>query len=413
MKTLPTIALALALAVGGTSLAQPAFAQNKKEEAQPAEKERKISRGAQKPFVELQTALNAKDDAAFQKALPAAQAAAKSPEDRYVLGQFRLQHAINKQDDAAAIEAINAMLASGDGTQQETITAYQNLISLNNRMKNAAGANAAMAKLAELQPDNPDIMISMAAQRAQSDAAGSVPLFVKAIEAKKATGQPVDSSWYMSGLKAAYEAKQRPQAIAIGRGLVTDYPTPDNWKAVLQVYRELSPMDANTEIDFLRLMRNAKAMGGERDYYDLADALNNRGLPGEAKAVLDEGVSARVVSPTKTGFAELIAQAGQRSTTDRASLAGEEKKAMAAANGTAALGVADAYFGYGDHAKAVSLYKAALQKGGVDANVVNTRLGIALGMAGQKAEAETAFKAVTGQRADLAGFWLLWLSQRG
>ena len=33
---------------------------------------------------------------------------------------------------------------------------------------------------------------------------------------------------------------------------------------------------------------------------------------------------------------------------------------------------ADAYFGYGQYAEAAELYRAALQKGGEDANLVNT-----------------------------------------
>jgi hypothetical protein len=85
---------------------------------------------------------------------------------------------------------------------------------------------------------------------------------------------------------------------------------------------------------------------------------------------------------------------------------------MAAPAGRPALNAADAYFGYGEYDKAIPLYRAALQKGSVDPNVVNTRLGMALAMAGQKAEAEAAFKAVTGPRQDLAGFWLVWLGQR-
>jgi hypothetical protein len=44
--------------------------------------------------------------------------------------------------------------------------------------------------------------------------------------------------------------------------------------------------------------------------------------------------------------------------------------------------------------------------------VANNRLGMALGLAGQRAEAETALRAVTGPNADIASFWLLWLSQR-
>ena len=55
---------------------------------------------------------------------------------------------------------------------------------------------------------------------------------------------------------------------------------------------------------------------------------------------------------------------------------------------------------------------AALQKGGEDANLVNSRLGAALALAGRRPEAEAALRAVTGPRADLAGFWLAWLARR-
>ena len=46
----------------------------------------------------------------------------------------------------------------------------------------------------------------------------------------------------------------------------------------------------------------------------------------------------------------------------------------------------------------------------MDANEVNTRLGIALAAQGDKAGAKAAFDAVQGQpRADLAGFWKTYL----
>ena len=56
---------------------------------------------------------------------------------------------------------------------------------------------------------------------------------------------------------------------------------------------------------------------------------------------------------------------------------------------------------------------ALLTKGGVDGALASSRLGIALALAGRKAEAETAFRSVTGPRAELASLWLLWLNQRG
>ena len=72
----------------------------------------------------------------------------------------------------------------------------------------------------------------------------------------------------------------------------------------------------------------------------------------------------------------------------------------------------DAYLGYGEYAKAAELYRAALTKSGVDTNLANLRLGIALARSGDKAGATAAFNAVTGPRADIAKYWLLYLSTR-
>ncbi|SMF76825.1 hypothetical protein SAMN06295910_2505 [Allosphingosinicella indica] len=410
MKTLPTIALALALAVGGTALAQPAFAQDKKEEAQ--QRKFNLSSGARKPISELQTAVTANDEAGYTAKLPAAQKAAKNNDDRYVVAQLMLQWAIAKNDDRLKLAAIEALEASGGATPEEMGTVYQNIAALKTKLGDTAGAEAAMAKLAQAQPDNPDVIVTQAEMKAsQQQPAEALQLFQKAIAAKKAQG-PVPEEWYKRGLKFAFEGKN-PQATAqLSRELVSAYPTQENWRDTLLIYRDTTNLDKPATIDLLRLVRQAKAMAGERDYYELAEALNDRGLPGETKAVLDEGIAAKAVDPNKLAFSEMLKSATDKIPADRKGLPAEEQKALAGGSGTAVLGVADAYYGYGDYAKAATLYKAALQKGGVDANLANTRLGIALAMAGQKAEAETAFKAVTGQRADIASFWMLWLNQR-
>ena len=113
------------------------------------------------------------------------------------------------------------------------------------------------------------------------------------------------------------------------------------------------------------------------------------------------------------GYArDRIALATQRAAQDRPSLAGERTAALAGRDGTVAFRLGDAYYGYGDYAEAAELYRAALQKGFADSNLGNLRLGAALALAGQRAPAEAAFRAVTGPGADLAQLWLLWLSTR-
>jgi tetratricopeptide (TPR) repeat protein len=156
-------------------------------------------------------------------------------------------------------------------------------------------------------------------------------------------------------------------------------------------------------------MRAARALAGERDYMAYAQAANGAGLAAEAKAVLDEGVSRRMVDPAKSGFKELIASAGKKASADRAGLGAKQSAAMAAATGTAALAAGDSYFAYGDYAAAATLYRAALQKGGADVGSASVRLGAALALAGQRAEAESHLRSVTGPGADLAAYWLAWL----
>ncbi len=54
-----------------------------------------------------------------------------------------------------------------------------------------------------------------------------------------------------------------------------------------------------------------------------------------------------------------------------------------------------------------------IAKGGVDANVANLHLGMALARSGDKAGATAAFNAVSGPRADIAKYWLLYLQTKG
>ena len=238
-------------------------------------------------------------------------------------------------------------------------------------------------------------------------------LIVRAIELKRSAGQRIDESWFKYALRLAFGGRQNPvlreTAQRLSRELVSAYPTNENWRDAVLIFRDINNLDPAAELDVLRFMRFAGYLAGERDWFDLADGLYRAGNYGEAKAVLDDGIARRMIDPQKAAFAELIRLNGARLSGDRAALAGEEARAMAAADGTSALRIGDAYYGYGDHGKAIALYRAALSKGGVDANLVRTRLAMALLATGDRAGAETTFRAITGLRAGLADFWLAWL----
>ena len=93
----------------------------------------------------------------------------------------------------------------------------------------------------------------------------------------------------------------------------------------------------------MRLLRTAKALKGERDYYEYAEAVYLK-YPGEGKSVIDEGVAAGTVKLTPGGnFQMMSAQSNGRVAADKADLASAAKAARAAANGRAAAATADSY----------------------------------------------------------------------
>jgi tetratricopeptide (TPR) repeat protein len=422
MKSVSRFALGVALTLGGAALAAgPALAKK----APPAPAPQPAAVGARTynltkeeriALSPAQKAVTAKDWAAAQAALPAAQAAAQSPDAKYVVGQFMLQIGIGINNEAMQAQAVDALIASGGAQPSEMPNLYRNQAALALRASppNPGKAEAAYSKLIELVPNEPDTLVNLA--KLKNDLRKpqeAVALLDRAIDAKRATGQPVDESWYKYGLKIAYDNRLGPLAVKFSRGLVSAYPTKENWRDSLLVYRDYGNLDAAGKLDLLRLMRVSKALAGERDWYDYAATVNDAGFPGEAKAVLDEGVALHMVDPKKQAFAEILRLSSARLVGDRASLTADSARAMAAPTGVSALKIGDAYYGYGDYAKAIELYRAAQSKGGVDASTVQLRLGMALAMSGNRAEAETAFRAVTGSRADLAGYWLSWLNQRG
>jgi tetratricopeptide (TPR) repeat protein len=365
----------------------------------------------------IQTAVAAKDWPAAQAALPAAVAVVQSPDARYALGRFQLETGLGTSNVAMQAQGLDNLIASGQVPPADLPIIYRNQAVLANNAGDKAKAEASFTKVAELSPNDAEALINLAQVKNDlTKPAEAVQLISRAIELKRAAGQTVEENWYKYALKLAFDGRQNPvlreASQKLSRDLVAAYPTKDNWRDTVLIFRETNNLDPAADLDVLRFMRASVSLAGERDWYDLADGLYKAGNYAEAKAVLDDGASKRMIDPRKAAFAELIGLTNARMSGDRASLPAEESKAMAAATGANALKIADAYYGYGEHVKAIALYRAALAKGGVDASLVNTRLAMALLASGDRAGAEAAFRSLAGPRQNLGAFWLAWLARR-
>jgi tetratricopeptide (TPR) repeat protein len=360
----------------------------------------------------LQAAAAGADRAAQDAALAAARAAAQSAAARYAVANLQFQIGRARGDTQMQNQAIDALVASGvpQGAELASLLAAQ--ASRTYSANDFQGTDRLLARVVELQPNNAAAIADYAQYKARlGDRAAAVTLFQRAIEVQQASGQAAPESWHQRALALAFDGRLAPQTIALARGLVMAYPNASNWRDALYVYRQLAAGDPALELDIRRLARASGAIAGERDILEMARAFDGAGMPGEAKALLDDAVSRTMLDAGEAQVRQLVTSTNRSATQARAGLARARTQAMAASTGGAALAAGDAHYGFGEYAAAAELYRAALQKGGEDPNLVNIRLAAALALAGQRAEAQAALAAVTGPRAELAAFWTSWLAR--
>lgn len=413
--TKPMIA---ALLMGGmTAVAVPAHAAKKAEAAAPVTTidQKNLSKAGRTVLIAAQKAETANDLPGTLAALRAGeQAGGLNDTDKIFIAQMKLGLGNKMKDEALLTEALstsldNPLLPTADRAKYTRVLADAAI-----KRRDYQTAVAMYQKLIESEPNNPDNLLNLALiYRDLKQVPQAIATLTKAIDARKAGGTKPEESWYQTRLQLAYDAKT-PDVASASEALVTEYPTATNWSNVLNIYRDTVNADDQLNLDTFRLMRAAGALGGERVWQEYASTALEKGLPGEAKKVLDEGIAAKKLTGTKPIEKEIASVAAPKLKADLASLPGLEKDAAKAPNGKTALGTGDAYYGYGNYAKASAMYRLAATKStGVDAATANLRLGAALAMSGDKAGAATAFNAVTGTpRAQLGKYWLVYLGQK-
>ncbi|HWI76666.1 MAG TPA: tetratricopeptide repeat protein [Sphingomicrobium sp.] len=367
----------------------------------------KISREASKAIQQLQKDINDKNTAAIAADITAANAAAKTGDDRYVIGILQLKAAAQSNDSAGIAAGIEAMLASGSAAQDEKYPLYINLAQAYSASKQDARAAQAYQQALQLNPSSVDATAGLAeAKVAAGQAAEGLALLEKGIALQSAGGAHAPETWYKRALQIAYKAKL-PQAMQISRDWIAAYPTTNTWLNALAVFQNMQQLDDSQTLDLLRLKR-ATASLSPADYFNYGDVAVRMGYSGEAKAVLDEGFAANAIKRSESSFSQLYTLASQKSQGDKASLA---TAPAATATAVSLTGTGDAWYGYGDYAKAADFYRASLAKGG-DANRNNLHLGMALARQGDKAGAAAALNKVTGTTAELAKFWLVYANAK-
>lgn len=423
MRFITPVSLALALALTGGAVSAPAFAAKKEEKK--AGPKLNVSPDVIKSLQTAQQAIDKQDFAAAKAALADADSKAKSNDDKYQIGAIKLNLSITSKDSALQTEALNQMLDSGltppEQAGQFNAVAADQALQAKNYDVAIQRSEAALAAGYKPESVNPTLAqayfgkagtTNTSAEPARGYTVKGLAALKAAADAMKAAGQQVPPQWYQIGVSRA-EAAKLPDVTEWSKMAYQANPSGENLRTLVRLFQRANPTISNREnLDVLRLLGASDGLVIAADFTEYAEMASKTGIYGEVKSVIDKGRSKGVLNASQG--ADVYQPAVARIAGDKSSLGSAEADARKAANGKIAAATADAYLGYGDYAKSASMFELAKQKGGVDADEVNTRLGIAKTLGGDLAGAKAAFSAVQGgARKQIAGLWLAYLGTKG
>ncbi len=423
MRFVTPVALALALAMTSGAVSTPAFAAKKEEKK--AGPKLNITPDVLKALQTAQKSAEAQDFAAAKTAIAEADSKAASNDDKYQIGAIKLNTGIAAKDEAMKMEGLNQMLDSGltppeQAGQFNAVAADAALAQKNYdvAIQRGQAALAAGYKAEAVQPTIAQAYFGKAgttnttAEPARGFTQQGLAALKAAADATKAAGQQVPAQWYQIGVSRA-EAAKLPDVTEWAKMSYQADPSGQNLRTLVRLFQRANPNITNREnLDVLRLLGASDGLVVAQDFTEYAEMSSKTGIYGEVKTVIDKGRSKGVLNASQG--ADVYQTAVPKIAGDKSTLGSAEADAQKAANGKIAAATADAYLGYGDYAKAASMFELAKQKGGVDADEVNTRLGIAKTLGGDTAGAKAAFEAVQGgARKQIAGLWLAYLGTKG
>ncbi|HKY82989.1 MAG TPA: hypothetical protein VJM09_16145 [Sphingobium sp.] len=420
MRFVTPVALALALALTGGAVSAPAMAKEKKAAAPKLN----VSPEVIKSLQAEQEAEKKQDFAAAKAALADADSKAKSNDDKYQIGAIKLNLSIASKDSALQGEALAQMLDSGKTPPEQVgqfnaVAAEQALQAKNYDL---AIGRAQAAAQAGFKPDQVNVTLAQAyfgkagtgnasAEPARGLNQQGLAALKAAIDATKAAGGQVPAQWYQIGVGRAASARL-PEVTQWATSAYQAAPSGENLRTLIRLFQQANPNISNREnLDVLRLMAASGGLVVAGDFLEYGEMASKTGIYGEVKSAIDAGRAKGVLKGTQG--ADLYQTATPKIAGDKSTLGSAEADAKKAANGKIAAATADAYLGYGDYAKASAMFELAKQKGGVDNDEINTRLGIAKALGGDTASAKAAFQSVqAGTRKKIADLWLAYLATK-
>lgn len=398
------LALALGMTAGAVTLAPAALAQAAKPEFG-------------NPLNEAKAAMQAKNWTLATQKIDQAAPHAKSSADKKLVMTFRLaaaQGSGNKASYATALEnAINSGLYSATEVKsyrRDLMSAYQ---AAGQKDKSMA---ATAAYIKDFGGDEQLYLVLASDALKARDYTGAIDNGNKAIDMARKAGRKPKQEAYNIVQKALYDSKKMDAYYSMLEKVVTDYPNENNWKTLINSAQKAQGWNPRAMgLERFRLLSEAKVKLSPSEKVEMSKAAEARYMFAETESVLKqffgpggkgEGLSEADKAKAQRTYELAVAEAKK----SKAALPTEETAAVSAGDGLKIAEVAEKNMVFGNTAKAVELFTAAIPKitDPGQADLARLRLGIAQYRSGKAADARKTWETVKTNAAAsaLARGWI-------
>ncbi len=400
---LPFCAMGVAVVTG------PALAADKAAETP------KVSKSVSKAVSDAKKAIEDKD---FKTAVAKCEEALKTPDltdyDKYLINRF-MGVAYFSLGDREKARANFIAVIKNPGTPAAD-RAY--LLGPAMSLASEVNDNATVIELGKIaladNNTNPDVMGTLAGAYYQTnDYANAVTYAQKGLDLSKAQNKTPQYGLYQILAFSYDKQKDRAKEIQMFEVMARDYGRPDDWRYLLDFSLETLPAGNKqarqiAALDIYRLRAMTPASWVATNYLEAADAAQAIRAFGDARQVLQLGISKGVINQAKV--APLMNQINADAKKDEPALPQVEKIAK---TGKDLVSVAEAYYGYGRYADSARVAQKAVDAGGPA--LAESKLVLAMSQArqGNDAAAQQTLANFQGDPALVraADLWKIYLGR--
>jgi tetratricopeptide (TPR) repeat protein len=213
------------------------------------------------------------------------------------------------------------------------------------------------------------------------------------------------------GAQCAFKSGDDNLMRAAAEQLVTASPTPQHWNQLLNQTERTKGLTDPQTLDIYRLKYMTGTMKGADDYFTLAQLLIAARLPSEARAVVEKGMSLKLMVDQRAQ--RLYGLTKQNQAGDIANLGKTAAAAQKSPKGDDLVKLGEDYTGMGKFKEAIDAIQSGIGKGVKDYDNAQVRLAVAYYGAGQKAQALSALaKAKKSPNGSMiARLWTFYIRQ--